>query len=231
MMFRALAPLLAAAAFAAPASAQSRHPIEPVPIPPSIKQGVDLIYVDPEIAPAVRERDAFVQTLGSKSGWALRSTCFRRSARSTPTCAAASPAIVPPGPASPRSRSRPAPRCGRVRKGERVALLRQRLGLSPSDTFGEDLTKAVRRFQQVHGIKADGIAGEGTISSLNLGSDHYERLVMLNMERARRLPGTTEQGPYILIDVGSARLMMFDQGQARRQHEGHRRQGRPARPR
>jgi murein L,D-transpeptidase YcbB/YkuD len=212
MMFRALVPLLAAAAFAAPASAQSRHPIEPVPIPPSIKQGVDLIYDDPEIAPAVRERDAFVQTLGLEERMGAPIDLFspispiytdlrRGLARYRAAWSGLPEVKIPSGPAL-RQGS----------KGERVALLRQRLGLSPSDTFGEDLAKAVRRFQQAHGIKADGIAGEGTISSLNLGSDHYERLVMLNMERARRLPGTTEQGPYILIDVGSARLMMFDQG-------------------
>jgi murein L,D-transpeptidase YcbB/YkuD len=78
--------------------------------------------------------------------------------------------------------------------------------------LGEDLAKAVRRYQQVHGMKADGIAGAGTIVSLNFGAEHYERLLMLNMERARRLPGTAEKAPYILIDVGSARLFMFEDG-------------------
>lgn len=41
-------------------------PIEPVEIPPSIKQGVDLIYIDPEIAPALRKRDRLLTEIGAE---------------------------------------------------------------------------------------------------------------------------------------------------------------------
>src|SRR5262245_9838356 len=47
------------AAVAGPAAAQ--QPIEPIDVPPSVEQGVDMVYVDPEIMPFFRQRDAEVQ--------------------------------------------------------------------------------------------------------------------------------------------------------------------------
>jgi len=35
---------------------------------------------------------------------------------------------------------------------------------------------------------------------------------LLNLERARRLPRTTEQGRYVLVDAGAAKLWMFEDG-------------------
>ncbi|WP_309662756.1 L,D-transpeptidase family protein, partial [Sphingomonas sp.] len=57
-----------------------------------------------------------------------------------------------------------------------------------------------------------GIAGGGTIDSLNLGANHYERLIIVNLERARRLPLATEAHRYILVDVGAAKLFMYENG-------------------
>jgi murein L,D-transpeptidase YcbB/YkuD len=61
-------------------------------------------------------------------------------------------------------------------------------------------------------MKADGIVGNGTVASLNLGADHYERLIILNMERARRLPAADDKDRYILVDAGAARLYMYENG-------------------
>ena len=55
--------------------------------------------------------------------------------------------------------------------GERVALLRERLGLAAGDKYDAALAAKVKEFQSVHGIKADGIAGAGTIDALNRGAD------------------------------------------------------------
>jgi murein L,D-transpeptidase YcbB/YkuD len=96
--------------------------------------------------------------------------------------------------------------------GDRVALLRQRLGLAEGTKFDAPLAAAVKEFQQVHGLKADGVAGAGTIEALNRGFKHYENVLLLNLERARRLPRTTESGRYILVDAGSARLWMYENG-------------------
>ena len=39
------------------------QPIEPIDAPPSIEQGVDLIYIDPEIAPEVKRRTGLLKSL------------------------------------------------------------------------------------------------------------------------------------------------------------------------
>ena len=74
------------------------------------------------------------------------------------------------------------------------------------------LANAVKEYQQAHGLKADGVAGGGTIASLNLGAQHYERLIIVNLERARRLPLATERGRYLLVDAGEGRLYMYENG-------------------
>lgn len=90
--------------------------------------------------------------------------------------------------------------------------MRQRLGLPADGTFHDGLDKSLRRYQLVHGLKEDGIVGETTIASLNLGAEHYERLLKLNLERARALPGRSETGRYVLVDAGAARLYLFENG-------------------
>jgi murein L,D-transpeptidase YcbB/YkuD len=95
-------------------------------------------------------------------------------------------------------------------EGERVTLLRERLGLSVGSQFDEPLSKRVAEYQKVHGLKADGIAGDDAIASLNLGAEHYEHLVMINMERARRLPAPGELRRHIIVDTGSAMVLMYD---------------------
>jgi murein L,D-transpeptidase YcbB/YkuD len=97
-------------------------------------------------------------------------------------------------------------------QGERVALLRQRLGLTQGTKFDAALAAALKEYQGVHGFKPDGVAGASTIESLNRGYKHYENILLLNLERARRLPRTTETGRYILVDAGSARLWMYENG-------------------
>jgi murein L,D-transpeptidase YcbB/YkuD len=210
-MLTRLASLLLAAAVPAAASA-APFPIEPVEIPPSIQQGVDLIYIDPEIAPALRKRDALLSEIGLDDRLGspvdllvpvhplyteLRRglTRYRSTWGKLPQLQIAAGAMLKLG-----------------ATGERVGLLRERLGLRPSDRYDEDLAKAVRRYQQAHGIKPDGIAGAGTVASLNLGATHYERLVMINLERARRLPGPADKGRYVLVDAGGARLYMYEDG-------------------
>lgn len=187
-------------------------PIEPVEIPASIQQGIDLIYIDPEIAPALRERDSSLSDFGLDqavgapvdlfvSAHPLYTQLRRGLMRYRADWGSLPHVQIPYGPVLKPGTT-----------GERVGLLRTRLGLGPGDHFDEGLGKAVRRYQQAHGIKPDGIAGRATIDSLNLGTAHFERVVMINLERARRLPGSAEQGRYILVDAGAARLYMFENG-------------------
>jgi murein L,D-transpeptidase YcbB/YkuD len=93
-----------------------------------------------------------------------------------------------------------------------VAALRARLALASSDKYDAALAARVKEFQSVHGIKADGIAGAGTIEALNRGPEYFEQLIVINMERAKRLPAPQEQHKYLVVDAGSARLSMWEDG-------------------
>ena len=99
-----------------------------------------------------------------------------------------------------------------VREGDRVAHAARAARPAAGRQFDPALANVVKEYRQAHGLKADGIAGGGTIASLNLGANHYERLIIVNLERARRLPLATEAHRYILVDVGAARLYMYENG-------------------
>ncbi|QAY79229.1 L,D-transpeptidase family protein [Sphingosinicella sp. BN140058] len=207
---------VSASAIAAPAPiGRDSRPIEPVEIPPSVQQGVDMIFVDSEIAPAVHKREGLLKEIGLEAEAGSASDLFlpanpvytqlrrglvryRASWGSLPQIQIPAGPVLKPG-----------------AKGERVALLRERLGVAAGSAYDDALARAVKRYQQVHAIKADGIAGEGTIASLNRGAAYYERVLMLNLDRARSLPGTDEQGRYVIVDVGAARLFMVEGGDVR----------------
>jgi murein L,D-transpeptidase YcbB/YkuD len=80
------------------------------------------------------------------------------------------------------------------------AALRHRLG-------GNSLSD----FQHVHGLAPTGRPDPATIAALNRGAAYYERLILANLERARAIPAWPG-GRYILVDTGSARLWMVEDG-------------------
>lgn len=92
-----------------------------------------------------------------------------------------------------------------------AAALRERLGLESGATYDKALSTRVKAFQADHGLKADGVAGAQTITALNRGDDHYDRLIALNLERARLLPGPWVR--HVVVDAASARLSYFSKGQ------------------
>jgi L,D-transpeptidase YcbB len=209
-MFRKFV-LLAGLSLAVPAFA-SDQPIEPIEIPPSVEQGLDMVYIDRDIAPSMEARDAQLADLGFSAGAAAPVDFFlpvhpiytdlRRALVRYQMRWGSLPQIeIPAGPVL---------KLGS--ESERVALLRQRLGLPEGTKYDAALAKVVREYQEVHGFKPDGIVGNATIASLNKGAQHYEQVLLLNLERARRLPRSNEQGRYVLVDAGSARLTMYEDG-------------------
>ena len=203
---------LAGLSLSAPVLAKGPQPIEPIDVPPSIEQGLDMVYIDREIAPSMEKRDAQLEALGFEAGNAAPADLFlpvhplytelRRGLVKYEMRWGDLPKVqIPAGPVL-----KPAS------TGDRVALLRQRLGLPEGTKYDAALSAAVKEYQAVHGIEADGIAGAGTIDSLNLGYKHYANILALNLERARRLPRTNEGGRYVLVDAGNARLTMYENG-------------------
>ena len=97
-------------------------------------------------------------------------------------------------------------------KDERIALLRQRLGLADGTAFDAALAKAVARISVGAWAQGRRSGRQRHDPSLNLGADHYQRVIILNMERALRLPTSEDRGRYILVDAGAARLYMYENG-------------------
>jgi murein L,D-transpeptidase YcbB/YkuD len=206
------------AALAATVSAQAiarPQPIEPIEVPPSIEQGVDLIYIDPEIKPEIDRRNELLRSMGFQDWTGAPIDLFvpvndmytqlRRGLMKYKERWGSLPQIqIPTGTVAMKAGS----------KDERVPLLRKRLGLAEGNVFDAALDKKVREYQSAHGLTSDGIVGNGTIASLNEGAGHYERLIILNMERARRLPPSDYKKRYILVDAGAARLYMYKNGKA-----------------
>jgi murein L,D-transpeptidase YcbB/YkuD len=203
----------AAALFAATPAFASGEPRgdEPVAVPRSIKQGVDFVYVDPQMSTVARRHQRpqnwfarlFNLNLGS-SGKSSPNPLFVRLARGMQQYQMSYGRLpqtkIPAGPVLKRGST-----------GKRVSLLRQRLGLSPNGGYDEQLFQAVASYQTVHGIgPADGIAGKGTIASLNRGADYYLKRLAINVERAYRLPTTRTFDRYVVVDSGSAEAYLFD---------------------
>jgi murein L,D-transpeptidase YcbB/YkuD len=196
------------------AAANSRGPaLEPIDLPPAIEQGVDMIYIDEELIPRAAAYDKGLFHDISFDDWSGAPvdmfvsmnpiyTDLRRGLVKYQQRWGDLPQLpLPEGPALKPGSS-----------GERVAALRTRLGLAPGDRFDAAVAKAVSEFQAVHGLKADGIAGAGTFQGLNRGPEYYEQLIIINMERAKRLPAPEDQRKYAVVDAGGGRLSLWENG-------------------
>jgi murein L,D-transpeptidase YcbB/YkuD len=196
-----------------PAAQGGKAPaLEPIDRPPAIEQGVDMIYIDEELVPkAVHDNgSASDMSFAAWSGAPVDMftsvnpiyTELRRGLIKYQQRWGGLPQLPVPAGATLKVGM----------SGERVAALRTRLGLSGGDRYDAALAAQVKEFQSVHGMKADGIAGAGTIEALNRGAQYFEQLIIINMERAKRLPAPEEQRKYVIVDAGDARLSMWENG-------------------
>ena len=183
---------------------------EPVAVPTSIRQGIDFVYVDPQMTSVARRRQRpqnWLQRMFNLNSGGQRTTPnpiffdLGRGLQQYQNSWGRLPQTkVPAGAALKRGST-----------GKRVGLLRTRLGLPAGGGYDEQVASAVSAYQSVHGLGTpDGIAGRQTIASLNLGAGHYMRRIAINMERAYRLPATRAFDRYVVVDSGSAEAMLFD---------------------
>jgi murein L,D-transpeptidase YcbB/YkuD len=101
----------------------------------------------------------------------------------------------------------------------RVAALRARLEASDGDLaaspaaeavrFDDALEAAVRRFQERHGIAADGVVGPRTLQALNVSAAARVEQVRVNLERLRWVAQDLA-GDYLIVDIAgfTARLYL-----------------------
>jgi murein L,D-transpeptidase YcbB/YkuD len=105
----------------------------------------------------------------------------------------------------------PMPKLGA--KDDRVAALRERLGLSGDGAvYDKPLADAVKSFQEQHGLKPTGTLTSATIEALNgRGSDHTADIILANMERWRWAPhdlGST----YVIVNLPDFTLRVIHDG-------------------
>jgi hypothetical protein len=189
-------------------------PIKTVPLPPSREQGLDMLMIDPDEMPQEPELARDLPEIEQADGWSgapidlmkpvhhLYTDLRRQLVRYQMNWSRLPQVRVPS--------------TGKLMKtgstDPRVPILRERLGLSRDGGFDEALKTRLMEFQQAHGLKGDGAAGAHTLEILNRGAAHYERLILLSMERAKRLPPPGGADKYVLVDAGSARLWMYENG-------------------
>jgi len=208
-MFIGAAALVAAAPLSAAAFPQGD---EPVAVPRTIKQGIDFVYVDPDLGNVAKRHQRptnwLLRTIGLD--WAFGG----RRDEPNPIFISLAQGLqkyVATWGRLPQVKIPAGPTLKRGTTGKRVELLRMRLGLQRTGGYDDQLLNLVRQYQLVHGLDpADGIAGRATIASLNRGADYYARRIAVNVERANRLPKTGTFDRYVVVDSGAAEAYLFD---------------------
>lgn len=201
---------LAALSAVSPLSAQSRGD-EPIAVPRTIKQGVDFVYVDPDMSTVAKRRQ-------KPQNWLKRIFNFDSAAgrqKSAPNplfvqLARGLQQYQATWGSLPQTRVSTGPVLKRGSKGKRVDSLRTRLGLPAGGGYDQALFDRVTEYQRVHGLApVDGIAGKATVASLNRGAIHFARRIAINVERAYRLPPTRTFEKYVVVDSGAAEAYLF----------------------
>jgi len=98
----------------------------------------------------------------------------------------------------------------------RVPALRERLGLpakAGDTTYDRQLAEAVAKFQEQHGLKADGILGNSTVEAMNgPKSQKLEDVIIVNMERWRWMPRDLGKN-YVMLNIPDYTLRVMKDGQ------------------
>jgi len=74
------------------------------------------------------------------------------------------------------------------------------LTIKDNELFGKCLDKAVKSFQQRHGLVVDGVVGSGTQKALNISVDKKIEKVLLNIDRIKWLP-RDDNNQYIVVNI------------------------------
>ncbi len=95
-------------------------------------------------------------------------------------------------------------------------MLRKRLWTSgdlesprQDDLFDEDLEAAVVRFQDRHGLDADGVGGRRTRTALDVPVEERLRQIVLNLERWRWMPRHADSR-YILVNMAGFEMRVIE---------------------
>ncbi len=106
-------------------------------------------------------------------------------------------------------------------RGPQVAALRTRLAVEGdlssatatglADAYDSSLAEGVKRFEQRHGLVADGVLDAVTVAALNVPVGDRIRQIELNLERWRWLPADLGRR-YVMVNVPSFQLAAHEDG-------------------
>jgi murein L,D-transpeptidase YcbB/YkuD len=117
----------------------------------------------------------------------------------------------------------PVPEGRLLKKGmtsARIPALRKRLAFlgdlegqlgTAEDFFDIQLEQAVMRFQQRHGLKADGVVGPSTLQKLNTPVEERVRQLMVNMERLR-WSNSGRGNRFLIVNIARFDLEVVEKG-------------------
>jgi L,D-transpeptidase YcbB len=103
-------------------------------------------------------------------------------------------------------------------RDDRIVLIRKQLLLlgehdskefSDSTVYDSMLVLTIRKFQQQHGLEADGVIGKRTVMVLNATPEEHIQKIMINMERYRWLPDLPGSR-YVWINIPSFQMDVID---------------------
>ncbi|MCK5090151.1 MAG: L,D-transpeptidase family protein, partial [Hyphomicrobiaceae bacterium] len=122
---------------------------------------------------------------------------------------------------------------GRMMRGgesdNRVPILRKRLRMSgdltsrnsgyyDSDTFDDQLSQAVRRFQLRHGLRPTGRVERSTYPALNVTTERRLAQLRLNLRRIQDLMKNRVEDRYILVNVPAFQLEAVERYEVQQRH-------------
>ena len=90
-----------------------------------------------------------------------------------------------------------------------VGDMHDEAGSKLSKQYTDKIVIGVKKFQQRHGLNADGVMGKETLDALNVPLKDRVTQIELAMERLRWLPAFNS-GPYIIVNIPAYQLWAFD---------------------
>jgi L,D-transpeptidase YcbB len=175
---------------------------------------VGMVYLDRELVPAVPTVEAVLQSVAAATSL---KDYLKRQGWTNPIYAELRDGLAEYRSrwgGLPRVRVPPGPALGPGATGKRVAKLRDRLGLPKDGIFDNEVAASLAAFKAAHGLAAGPLVDEATITALNRGAGYYERLIALNLDRARALPANLGR-KHIEVDALGARLWLYENGKVR----------------
>ncbi len=118
------------------------------------------------------------------------------------------------------------PTGGLLKKGlqnKQITTLRERLAISgdltgeektaTAEVFDGEMEQAVIRFQERHGLQADGVVGPLTRKALNVPASMRAEQIRVNMERLRWISSSFGER-YIYVNIADYKLEVIEHGQS-----------------